>query len=168
LREQLVNHAEALGLRGQVKFSGFAQYAELPALYAGAGALILPSTSDQWGLVVNEAMAAGLPVLISNSCGCSPELVVEGVTGFSFDPRDEAQLASRMSALTSLSGEQRHAMGRAAAARVRAFSLEAFSSGLWCAASCARSRPVHGAAATLALLGMLLLTGVGRRNMRRT
>jgi glycosyltransferase involved in cell wall biosynthesis len=44
------------------------------------------STTEQWGLVVNEAMAAGLPVLVSDRCGCAPDLVEVGVNGFTFDP----------------------------------------------------------------------------------
>lgn len=46
----------------------------------------MPNISETWGLVVNEAMAAGLPVLVSRKCGCYPNLVREGISGFLFDP----------------------------------------------------------------------------------
>lgn len=97
----------AAGLDDKVRFTGFLQYSELPAGYGLADAFILPSVSDQWGLVVNEAMAAGLPVLVSNRCGCAPDLVNEGENGFTFDPFDTGALAERMLDLTRLSEAQR-------------------------------------------------------------
>jgi glycosyltransferase involved in cell wall biosynthesis len=65
---------------------GFIQSEELPLFYAVSEIFILPSISEPWGLVVNEAMNAGLPVLVSNRCGCYPDIVKDGVNGFSFDP----------------------------------------------------------------------------------
>jgi glycosyltransferase involved in cell wall biosynthesis len=61
-----------------------------------AGAFVHASTTEQWGLVVNEAMASGLPVLVSNRCGCAPDLVEEGRNGFLFDPYDVSGLADAM------------------------------------------------------------------------
>jgi len=81
---------------GSITFAGIRQHAELPPYYAGAGCLILPSTSEPWGLVVNEAMASGLPVLVSKLCGCAPDLIQEGANGFTFDPFDTGELASLM------------------------------------------------------------------------
>jgi len=75
---------------------GFKQYHELPEYYARAGAFVHASTTEQWGLVVNEAMASGLPVIVSNRCGCAADLVQEGVNGFTFDPTNVAQLADLM------------------------------------------------------------------------
>ena len=48
--------------------------------------LVLPSTSETWGLVVNEAMVCGLPVIVSDRCGCVPDLVHDGQNGFVFSP----------------------------------------------------------------------------------
>jgi glycosyltransferase involved in cell wall biosynthesis len=75
---------------------GFKQYEELPAYYAHAGAFIHASTTEQWGLVVNEAMASGLPVLVSNRCGCAADLVKEGENGWTFDPTDEEKMVELM------------------------------------------------------------------------
>jgi glycosyltransferase involved in cell wall biosynthesis len=64
---------------------------------AGCKALVLASTADEtWGLVVNEAMAAGCPVLVSRQCGCARDLVEQGVNGFTFDGRDSEELARHM------------------------------------------------------------------------
>ena len=65
--EHLVNSRIIQG----VSFPGFIQIEKLPIYYGLASAFILPSHKDTWGLVVNEAMAAGLPVLVSNQCGCA-------------------------------------------------------------------------------------------------
>ncbi len=87
----------SLGLKSLVHFLGYLSADDMASVYALASVFILASSySEQWGLVVNEAMAAGLPVLVSNVCGCVPDLVTDGVTGFSFDPSDEKQLTDRL------------------------------------------------------------------------
>ena len=96
LRADLERRIARADLAGQVILPGFRQYDELPAYYGLAGAFVHAATSEQWGLVVNEAMASGLPVLVSERCGCAPDLVSEGVNGFTFDPCDVDQLAGLM------------------------------------------------------------------------
>jgi len=93
LRDALNSHVSALNLRDHVLLPGFKQYDELPRFFGLAGAFVHASTTEQWGLVVNEAMASGLPVLVSNRCGCAQDLVQEGVNGFTFDPGNVEQLA---------------------------------------------------------------------------
>jgi glycosyltransferase involved in cell wall biosynthesis len=88
------------GLNGHVRLPGFKQYTELPVYYGLASAFVHASTTEQWGLVVNEAMASGLPVLVSNRCGCARDLVSEGENGFTFDPYDVGQLAGLMFSLS--------------------------------------------------------------------
>src|SRR6266550_3066328 len=63
---------------GVVCFPGFAQREDLAGLYALAECLVLPTHSDPWGLVVNEAMACGLPIIVSSVAGCSADLVEDG------------------------------------------------------------------------------------------
>ncbi len=96
LRETLNSQLSTLNLHDHVLLPGFKQYDELPAYYALAGAFVHASTTEQWGLVVNEAMASGLPVLVSSRCGCAADLVQEGVNGFQFDPCNTGQLADLM------------------------------------------------------------------------
>ena len=69
----------AHSLIGAVHLVGAKDYQELPDYYGLAGALILPSSVDQWGLVVNEAMAAGLPVLVSIAAAALATLLRRGV-----------------------------------------------------------------------------------------
>ncbi len=85
-----------------VHFPGFKQVDELPYYYGLAEVFIIPSSHfEQWGLVVNEAMAAGLPVLVSRACGCAVDLVQDGVNGFTFDPYDVQGLAQLMVRMSS-------------------------------------------------------------------
>ncbi len=71
----------SLSMQDSIELKGWVTYAELPAIYESATGFVLPSTFEPWGLVVNEAMAAGLPILLSDACGCVPDLVEEGKNG---------------------------------------------------------------------------------------
>lgn len=143
-RAMLEARIRSLSLEPLVSMPGFRQYDELPAIYAGARAFILPSVSETWGLAVNEAMAAGLPVLVSASCGCATDLVQEGVNGFTFDPRDQEGLARRLGEL-SRSESLAASMGAAGRDMIEAWSPDLFGRSLSSAVEAAlrapRSRP---------------------------
>ncbi len=83
-RAMLESHA--LPPNVEVSFLGNQHYARLKAVYADAGVLVFPTLADEWGLVVNEAMAAGLPVLGSLYAQSVEELVTDGETGWTFRP----------------------------------------------------------------------------------
>jgi glycosyltransferase involved in cell wall biosynthesis len=83
-----------------VRFAGFLNQTEMPRAYAASDALVLPSTSSEtWGLVVNEAMASGLPAIVSDQVGCGPDLVLPGETGEVFACGATAELASILARL---------------------------------------------------------------------
>jgi glycosyltransferase involved in cell wall biosynthesis len=92
LRAELEAEVDALGLNTAVRFAGTMGPEELASAYASATCLVLPSSSEPWGLVINEALSYGCPVLISNRCGCLPELVAPGGTGLSFTSGDADDL----------------------------------------------------------------------------
>jgi glycosyltransferase involved in cell wall biosynthesis len=79
-----------------VLLPGFQQKSEICKFFAISDVFVLPSVSEPWGLVVNEAMAAGLPVLVSRKCGCYPDIVKDNENGFSFDPFDKNALFNLM------------------------------------------------------------------------
>lgn len=80
-REEYENLVRKMGLK-HVVFTGFKQQKELAYYYAACDVLALPSYSEPWGLVVNEALTCGLPVLCSREVGCAADLIIEGKTGF--------------------------------------------------------------------------------------
>lgn len=93
-----------------VRFGGFVNQTELPRVLAAADVFALPADNEPWGLVVNEAMCAGLPVIVGNQVGCVPDLVRDGETGLLVRPGDVKGLASALRRLL-LHAEARHAMG---------------------------------------------------------
>ncbi len=85
---------ELEALAGPVSFAGFLNQSEIAQGYAAADVLVLPSdATETWGLVVNEAMACGLPCIVSDKVGCRRDLVIEGRSGLSFTCGDIADLA---------------------------------------------------------------------------
>jgi glycosyltransferase involved in cell wall biosynthesis len=134
----------ARGLTAAVHLPGFVQYDALPAWYGLASAFVLPSAVEPWGLVVNEAMAAGLPVLVSEACGCVPELVKDGVNGFTFDPRRPGALAERMGRIASLSDTERDRFGSASREIVSGWTPESWADALLRAVELARARGARG------------------------
>ena len=100
LRLRIVNEITRLGLQNYVIMPGFLQYNVFPYYFALANAFIHASVSEQWGLVVNEAMASGLPVLVSEKCGCADDLVLNSGNGYSFDPYNTGELAEKMASVS--------------------------------------------------------------------
>jgi 1,2-diacylglycerol 3-alpha-glucosyltransferase len=91
--------------------------------------LVLPSVSETWGLVVNEALAAGLPVLVSHRCGCVPELVRQGWNGYLCDPLDAGDMARWMAVLSSPAVDL-EAMGTASRRIIDLYTPETWAHGL--------------------------------------
>ena len=139
LRETLNAQISTLNLHKHVHLPGFKSYDKLPVYYALANAFVHASTSEQWGLVVNEAVASGLPVIVSNRCGCAPELV--NGNGFTFNPTNEHELTTRLLEMVSLSDEERKHLGDNSYWIAANFAPERFGEGLERAASVAMGVP---------------------------
>jgi 1,2-diacylglycerol 3-alpha-glucosyltransferase len=144
LRNDLLALRQRLGLEEHVLFPGSKGYRELPIYYGLAEAFIHASTTEQWGLVVNEAMATGLPVLVSERCGCAPDLVAPGFNGFLFDPEDVNSITDAMIEIADGSHDPR-AMGRNGQEIVARWSLARFAEGLNGAVEAALRAPVPSA-----------------------
>jgi 1,2-diacylglycerol 3-alpha-glucosyltransferase len=112
LRKELEALVENRGLCGAVRFAGHKTSAGLIPYYAFASCFVLASTREPWGLVVNEAMAAGLPVIVSSRCGCAEDLVQPGANGFVFDPRQRGAIQDSFEAIEECGAERLVRMGR--------------------------------------------------------
>jgi 1,2-diacylglycerol 3-alpha-glucosyltransferase len=125
-REDINRELITLNLQNCVLLPGFKQYDELPVYYGLANAFVHASLSEPWGLVVNEAMASGLPVIVSKHCGCARDLVIEGENGFQFDPTHARALSDLMCRIIIMPQTQLTEMGENSRRIVQKFSLESF------------------------------------------
>jgi glycosyltransferase involved in cell wall biosynthesis len=156
LKSDLCRLISDLGLQDSVLLPGFKQYDELPAYFGLAGAFVHASTTEQWGLVVNEAMASGLPVLVSSRCGCAADLVQEGVNGFQFDPGNVEELAGLMLKISAFSF-QLSTFGSESRRIIAGWGPERFAGGLSDAVAAALKNPRPRAGLVDRLLLRLLL-----------
>jgi glycosyltransferase involved in cell wall biosynthesis len=118
---------------GTVIFPGFAQRDQLAAFYALAEVLVFPTLSDTWGLVVNEAMACGLPIIASDVAGCVADLVHDGENGYVVPSGNVEKLAEAMAAFAR-DPQLASRMGQRSATLIESFSPEYCAAGLATAA----------------------------------
>jgi glycosyltransferase involved in cell wall biosynthesis len=126
--EERVLHAARTHRRGEIVRVASVAPAEVAAFYAGADLLVLPGLVERWGLVANEAMASGLPVCCSRLAGCADDLVIEGETGWIFDPRVPGDFAAGLR--RALSHPDRARLGANAARRAARFGPDAMADGM--------------------------------------
>lgn len=137
---KLKNLADTLDLESVV-WAGFVQYESLPVYYGLASAFIHPAHTEPWGLVVNEAAATGLPLLVSHTVGAAYELVNENVNGFLFDPSDPDRICQAMSKISDSDGRKRQEMSECSRQIAHEWSPRRFGLQLIRAAEMATSLP---------------------------
>lgn len=155
LKKQVLALREELGLMDDLLLPGFKQYSDLPIYYGLAQAFVQASTAEQWGLVVNEAMASGLPVLVSDRCGCSVDLVEHGRNGFTFDPTNVPAL-SELFLHCHRNEMQLPALGEASLQIISRWSPETFAQNLEKAAASVHEKKLKPSWLDLLLLNLLL------------
>lgn len=105
-----------------VELRGFLQPDDLPAVFAGAGCLVLPSRFEPWGVVVHEAAAAGLPVIATQACGAASRLVLDGYNGLLAEPGHVGSLTTALTRMSGYGDERLRAMGEASASLARQYT----------------------------------------------
>jgi len=116
LEQELRTFCAAHGL-DNVVFTGFVNQTELPALYAASDVFVLSAQDEPWGLAVNEAMCASLPVVVSREVGCVADLVRDGLNGYTPEAGDIEGLARALRRLIEDEGLRRR-QGQASLARI--------------------------------------------------
>lgn len=132
-----------------VHLPGFVPYQSLGDWYGLAEALIHPALQEQWGLVINEACAAGLPILCSTTVGARYELVKLDDNGLLFNPHRLPEITNALVQMHRIPHETRMVMGRRSQQRVAAFTPEQFAHGLVAAIETAMGRPTAHTLKTL-------------------
>jgi len=151
--------AEGRRLNVRVAFAGFLNQSEMGRAYAAADCLVLASASESWGLVVNEALATGLPCVGSDGAGCVPDLVSPGETGEVFAAGDPAALADAIERVRQRT-DAGHDWTGACRRRAREHGFEAATAGLLAACRSVATRPPVRAVTCCA--GMVMVGGLER------
>lgn len=152
---------ESHGVAERIHLPGFRGYDVLPIFYGLAEGFIHVSMTEQWGLVVNEALASGLPVIVSRPCGAAAELVIDGVNGFLVDPASVEGMSAAIAALIDMPSDARARMGAASRRTIADWGPDRFASGLKSAAQAALAAPVR----RVAPWDAKLLRALSRRNI---
>jgi glycosyltransferase involved in cell wall biosynthesis len=111
-------------------FAGFVNQSQLGRYYAAADCLLLPSISETWGLVVNEAMLFGRPAIVSSGVGCQPDLVIDGQTGFVFPVGDAVALRQQISKMMTLLRDGQTAIAERCRQHAAKYSTRAAAEGI--------------------------------------
>jgi glycosyltransferase involved in cell wall biosynthesis len=154
---------ELARLGARASWTGFLNQSQLGRVYAAADCLAVPSESETWGLVVNEALATGLPCVVSDAVGCAPDLATPAETGEVFPTRDVVALADALARVRDR-GRAGHDWASACRARAAKYSLERATSGLL--AACRSVVDRHTGADRPRVIaccgGMVLVSGLER------
>jgi 1,2-diacylglycerol 3-alpha-glucosyltransferase len=124
-----------------IYFAGAQFGDDLCEYYAVARVLIVPSDSDPWGLVVNEGMASGLPVIVSTGCGAAKTLVWEEENGWTFSPGNIEELTQLMLRVSLRSADVLKKMGQKSRSIIDDWSLDRFADGVLKAIEIPRRQP---------------------------
>lgn len=135
---ELKSRVASEGIRNVI-FPGFINQSELPAVYAASDVFVLPSSNEPWGLVVNEAMCASLPIVLSSEIGCAKDLVEDGVNGATFTAGDVAGLADALRPILT-NNALRETQGKESLSRIKRWSFAECGAGIRTAIEAARAR----------------------------
>lgn len=127
-RKKLEVFVDEKGLSQKVFFLTYQTQDKLRQIYKNASIFILPSSyGETWGLVINEAMVSGLPVIVSNKVGCARTLIQEGKNGYVFDISSQTSLREKLSKFFSLNELEKEQMGQNSLGIINHWGLDKFS-----------------------------------------
>lgn len=132
LKESLLAKAESLGIAGDCVWPGFLSLEDLVPWYVHAGAFVLPSMSEPWGLVVNEAAISGAPLILSERCGSTSTFLPDNgfPNGWKFDPENVESLTDLLLRMDSINLKTRKMMGETSRRIANLWGPDRFAHGL--------------------------------------
>ena len=139
LRPELEARAKSLGIVDRTHFLGFTNQSGLPAVYRGSDLMVLPSDYEPFGVVVNEAMLCGCPVIVSDCVGAGPDLITAGQNGYIFPVGNVDHLAALLKEALS-DGDRLKRMSVAARQRMSTWSPKQNIEGLVQAIECSLAK----------------------------
>ena len=139
LEDQLRTMVSSLEIP-HVIFTGFINQTKLPEIYAFSDMFVLPSSQEPWGLVINEAMCAGLPIIASSEVGCINDLVHEGENGYIVNPNQPLKLAQALEKILNLDPIRMKTMGKKSLEIIQTWSYEECKIGIDSAVKFVRSK----------------------------
>ncbi len=113
-----------------IVFTGFINQTKLPELYALSDIFVLPSAQEPWGLVVNEAMCSGLPIVASSEVGCVNDLVHEGINGYIVEPNQPLELSQALEKILNVEQMRLKMMGQKSLEIIQSWSYEECKNGI--------------------------------------
>jgi 1,2-diacylglycerol 3-alpha-glucosyltransferase len=122
---------DELNIKNDIHLPGFIPYQALGDWYGLAGAFVHPALLEPWGLVVNEACAAGLPIICSDTVGAASELIEAGKNGLLFDPENVLDITNALISISQPDLETRIAMGKLSQEIVAHYSPQNFAEGIF-------------------------------------
>lgn len=128
MEKDLMQLSAQLGLE-HIAFAGFLNQSELPKIYGSCDIFVLPSENEPWGLIVNEVMCAGRPVVVAGGVGCAADLVSEGLNGFLCEAADVDSLVRALEPLLA-NPDLRNQLGKASLEKIGRWGYEECRSGL--------------------------------------
>jgi len=143
-RPMIERAVERHGLKDRVHLPGFRSYEVLPHFYGLAEGFAHVALAEQWGLVINEAAASSLPLVVSRPCGAATTLVRDDENGFLVEPHDVAAMTRALGAMMTLTDDGRASMGAESRRIVADWSPGRYASGLRSACEAAVDRPPRG------------------------
>lgn len=132
LKNDILNKINRLdsSISRRINILPFQDQKQMKIIYRLADIFILPSSGpkETWGLSINEALASGIPVLVSSKCGCANDLVIEGINGYIFESNNKSDLISKMKKLSDFL--YRKSLANQTKESIRQFSYNSFKKAL--------------------------------------
>ena len=139
----MINLSNIITNKNNFEIINWLQIDELVNYSKKASAFVLPSYFEPWGMVVNEAIASGLPCIVSKNCGCAVDLIKQDISGLIFDPNNINELSFCMKIIENQDKEEREKMINLAKVNLNKFDLHNFSKNFQKAINEAISKPKY-------------------------